>query len=1127
MSGQDPNRNFILIFAVIAAAILTYGVVNFDKAFHQIGINFQVDRTDALNIAKKFLESRKFDLEGFKETVTFSYAGGSKVYLEKELGVERMTALAQDSLDIWFWRVRLFKPLQKLEYRAHVSPDGEVIQFLRLLEEEAAAPKLDRESAEILAKQFIINRMKIDLDLWELVEGSSVDLPNRRDHTFTYELKGFKAADAPYRMRVVIQGAEVGEFIRLLKTPDEWWRGWSKQRSQNNLFQNIANFLAFLTLIGVFIYFFRHVKRSQVPWKTALGLGIALATAQVVMGLNNFPLSLAYYDTTQSYSSFVGMQIVQSLITGIGLGMMLVLLFGAGEYLYRRDYPMRQYIPSYFTKGGSRTRSFFQATLMGYLLAGFHIGFVVLFYVVTEKLGAWSPTQVNYTDAVSTPLPWIYPLAISMYAALLEEFWFRLFGISLFKRLTKSTWLAVIIPAIIWGFLHSSYPQQPGFVRGIEVGLIGIVAGVVMLRFGLWATLTWHFVIDAILIGLFLFRSDNAYFWTSGLIVCAGLAIPGIVALVHYLRHRSFVPEDDMLNQAIEHPVPVKPKREADEAAVRPTAHEPDELPYVPLSTKVRQKAIIVGVMGILLALNPGPRKFGEDFSFDINRDKAIRMAKDAVRDRYGVDPDTFLVGAILPSDEEEEYSERRAYLKKYCTIEEAEENLFSSDGAPITLWFIQFKREHSDDWFYTTIYADGRIYPHHFIPDSATGAQLEPDSAKILAIAAFEKEEPNHEQYNLIIERSIQHDNRRDYNFRWESVDPVIGDAHYRGSVFFRGDDIQAFSRFLHIPEEFKRQEEEKTFRNVIGMVILFALILGGGIVAIVMFSRRMMKHTVRWKSGLIVGGVTLLLGIVKIFNDWANVWNDYRTSVSTANHISDLLITGVIEILALAGMTVVLIALVETLIREYYGELCWKGLGKGSKAATYDGLALMLGVVGAWIGLDWLLGSMTGWFNLPVHTFELGVPKGLNTHLPWLAQVIEQSNAIVRGSLFLLAYIVITQTVKKPAVRRAVLITAALALSFAVSSMKGNLTTAELLWQSAQVCVTFAMLYLILKHFIAGRLWVLIFGLFTLDLLGSAATFIGWEGSPYQMQGWILVGVVLLTVLSIFRQGLRSGKA
>src|SRR2546429_7385606 len=39
-----------------------------------------------------------------------------------------------------------------------------------------------------------------------------------------------------------------------------------------------------------------------------------------------------------------------------------------------------------------------------------------------------------------------------------------------------------------------------------------IVAGIVMLRWGILATLIWHYTVDASLVGLFLLRSNSLYF---------------------------------------------------------------------------------------------------------------------------------------------------------------------------------------------------------------------------------------------------------------------------------------------------------------------------------------------------------------------------------------------------------------------------------------------------------------------------------------------------------------------------------------------------------------------------------------------------------------------------------------
>jgi len=75
---------------------------------------------------------------------------------------------------------------------------------------------------------------------------------------------------------------------------------------------------------------------------------------------------------------------------------------------------------------------------------------------------------------------------------------------------------AVVLSSFIWGFAHSNYPNQPYFIRGIEVGMSGLLVSVVMLRWGILAALVWHYTVDAFYTALLLLRSGSPYFVVSG-----------------------------------------------------------------------------------------------------------------------------------------------------------------------------------------------------------------------------------------------------------------------------------------------------------------------------------------------------------------------------------------------------------------------------------------------------------------------------------------------------------------------------------------------------------------------------------------------------------------------------------
>jgi len=82
---------------------------------------------------------------------------------------------------------------------------------------------------------------------------------------------------------------------------------------------------------------------------------------------------------------------------------------------------------------------------------------------------------------------------------------------------TKSRVLAVILPAFFLEFFCTApIRRSPGYIRGIEVGIIGVVAGMVMLRWGILATLIWHYTVDASLVGMLLIRFEQSLFQDIG-----------------------------------------------------------------------------------------------------------------------------------------------------------------------------------------------------------------------------------------------------------------------------------------------------------------------------------------------------------------------------------------------------------------------------------------------------------------------------------------------------------------------------------------------------------------------------------------------------------------------------------
>src|SRR5712675_283082 len=140
---------------------------------------------------------------------------------------------------------------------------------------------------------------------------------------------------------------------------------------------------------------------------------------------------------------------------------------------------------------------------------------------------------------LNTAFPWIAVLFAGFFPALSEEFMSRAFSIPFFEKVLRSRVAAIIAAGFIWGFGHATYPNQPFYIRGVEVGCAGVLIGILPL-------LIWHYTVDALYTAMLLLRSGNNYYSVSGGLASLVFAIPMLVSIALYVRNRGFVPDDDL-----------------------------------------------------------------------------------------------------------------------------------------------------------------------------------------------------------------------------------------------------------------------------------------------------------------------------------------------------------------------------------------------------------------------------------------------------------------------------------------------------------------------------------------------------------------------------------------------------
>src|ERR1700686_5455701 len=426
LDGKDARVLLIWILAGLIGAGVAYKY--FFQAFPEASVEFKVPRGSALEHAQQFAAAQGAQLGGYDSSIVFELDDTAKTYLEREVGLQQANRMMASEVHIWYWRTRFFRPLQKEEFDVRVDPSGGIVGYTHQLEEAAPGARLERAAAQATAESFLRDTLHADLSLHDFreEEANLTERPARRDWSFSWERRGFRAKDAPYRLTVTLAGDRVSGYYEILKVPEAWKLDYERLRSSNNLLEFVA-LIPYAFLIGGCLYVIVSLgRRGLLEWRTGLALGIFLTVLFFIMTMNQWPLDRAEYDTNTPYSSFFLSQLGKAALLSVVSALLVVLAVVPGEPLYRIFQPDKLRLEVGFRIAGIRTKEFFTANVIGICLAAAHIGYITVFYIVSGKLGAWAPQDLNYTDVVSTWLPWVYPLTIGIYAATSEEFLFRL-----------------------------------------------------------------------------------------------------------------------------------------------------------------------------------------------------------------------------------------------------------------------------------------------------------------------------------------------------------------------------------------------------------------------------------------------------------------------------------------------------------------------------------------------------------------------------------------------------------------------------------------------------------------------------------------------------------------------------
>ena len=888
---RAKDYRLILLCLLVSAASLVVGIRYFYRAFPEASIQFNVDRDSSEPPAQKFLAAQGIPLEGYRHASAFVYDDEAKVFLERKLGLKRANVVMAGEIKLWRWGHRWFRPLQKEEIRVEVTTRGEIASFFHVVAEDAPGADLPTDAARALAESFLFLEAARPVDSLEFLDGQTEKRTARTDHVFTWKVRGADYNGANCRISVTIQGDRVDGYKEYLKIPEEWRRGYARLRSLNESASQVDLVFSALLAVAMLVTLGRRIRLRDVHWSTAVTFGAICFALQFLASMNEFPLTEYRFDTSDSYGGFLGLSLITAAAEALGFAGIIAMLTACIEPLYRQSYPSHLSISSILSWRALRTRNFFRASLAGIALTFFFFAFEIGFYLLANKLGAWAPAEVPYTNLLNTHFPWIFVLLGGFFPAVSEEWMFRAFSIPFLQGLFRRRWLAVALAAFIWGFGHANYPNQPFYIRGIEVGLVGLVLGWAMLRFGILAPLIAHYSIDAFYSAFLLLRSGNAYLTVAGALTAGINLVPLLLAAGAYVFTRRFRADADVSNA---HAGSVRPPEEASERAAAEVIR-----PYIPLRRHAIWIALATLALGVALLFFRAPR-LGQSSEFRLSSTQAAQSARHfLVEQRFDVD----------------QY--RQATQPRNRTDASAVQYIYTAGGIDslnriyggqtvALAWQTRFYQPLQKEEFRVDVDpSDGRVIAFdHALPEDAPGADLSQQKAVAFVTSFLEGRHYDLSRFELQETRTQKLERRRDTTLVWQALPGTpgaVGESRLRIQAGVAGDKLGSWTDFIKVPEDWLRMRERFSLYAIAATALRGIFVAAMFAAALLSLVRGTRRGTIQWPLAAKIGLLAALFELLNMINSIPAFLFWYDTQVSPQIFLLSGLVEGALLLIGI----------------------------------------------------------------------------------------------------------------------------------------------------------------------------------------------------------------------------------
>jgi len=531
---------FVWILAALAAGVLFF--LSLGRLWPLARIDLVADADRIETTARVFLGQRGFDVAGYSAASRLSVDDAVLDYVERALGADRAQDLIAAGYPVYRYRVGLKRRGEPSTYGVAIHPARGVVGWWRTVEEDETGPRLEPSAARDLALHALTDGLGLAAGEYPEISAATTEQPRRRDHAFVFEHEIATTPELRERVSVDVAGDRVVLAWRRLIVPGQARRDARAAEAPGRALESVGFLLLAVGAGGAFFVFLGRLRGGGIALgRSAVLPGVVFTALMITYGLETAALFDAWEPLWPRWVSSLRYLTLRA-IEQAWILIVLLAVFGAGDALDRESGAGRGAALRALARGRLRDPGVGRASGVGFLV-GLVCGGVMAgaVHLLGSTVGATAAIQPRgfFFYTLNSAAPAVTSLCFFLGVALAEELGYRYFAGGWLLRISGRRWLAVAVPAVVYGLTHTRLdflpPMDPFWARPLVLTLVGCVWGVAFLRWGALTVVLSHLTAD-----LFIFNWPRLASGDTRVIAVsvATIAVPLLPALLSRRRSR-------------------------------------------------------------------------------------------------------------------------------------------------------------------------------------------------------------------------------------------------------------------------------------------------------------------------------------------------------------------------------------------------------------------------------------------------------------------------------------------------------------------------------------------------------------------------------------------------------------